>query len=62
MNEAVTAGAAIITSIVGLAIIAVILGQRSQTSQVIQAGSTGLAALINAAVAPVGATNSGITA
>lgn len=39
--------------IIGLAIVAVIVAQKAQTSQVIQAGGTALASVIKAAVAPV---------
>lgn len=43
----------IITGVIGLAIIAVIVSQRANTVGVIQAGSSGLASIINAAVQPV---------
>jgi hypothetical protein len=53
MSDATTALAAIVTSIIGLAIVAVIFSQRSQTSQVLQAGGSALGTLITAAVSPV---------
>lgn len=44
---------AVIGSFVGLAVVAVIVGQKAQTSSVIQAGGTALSGIISAAVAPV---------
>jgi PRD1 phage membrane DNA delivery len=44
---------AVATAIIGLAIIAVLVGQKAQTSNVISAAATGLANDIKAAVAPV---------
>jgi PRD1 phage membrane DNA delivery len=44
---------AVATAIIGLAIIAVLVGQKAQTSNVIGAAATGLANDIKAAVAPV---------
>ena len=44
---------AVIGSFVGLAVVAVIVGQKAQTPAVIQAGGTALSAIIGAAVAPV---------
>jgi hypothetical protein len=52
-NEAGRAILAIVSSIVGLAIISVVLSQQAQTTSVIQAGSQGLASVIGAATAPV---------
>lgn len=45
--------ATVVASIMGLAIISVILSQKSNTTAVINAGSTGLSGLITAATAPV---------
>lgn len=44
---------AIITAILGVAIVAVLVSQRAQTGSVISAASSGLANDISAAVAPV---------
>jgi hypothetical protein len=55
MSEFGTQVAAIITAIIGLAIVAVLVGTNSQTGTVIEdaLGSQGLSAVITAAVAPV---------
>lgn len=53
MHEFGAGLAAILTAIIGLAVIAVLVGQNSQTPSVIQAAGTGLAGLIGAAVSPV---------
>jgi hypothetical protein len=53
MHEVVPAIASILAAIVGLAIIAVLVGKNSQTSSVVQATSSGFASIINAAVSPV---------
>jgi PRD1 phage membrane DNA delivery len=44
---------AVIASIIGLAIIAVLVSQKAQTSGVIQSAGTALSSVIGAAVAPV---------
>lgn len=44
---------AVIASIIGLAIVAVVVSKNAQTSSVIQAGASGLASIIGAAVSPV---------
>lgn len=50
---------AIVSSVIGLAIISVILSSRAQTSQVIAAGGNALSSVIGAATGPVtGATTS----
>jgi PRD1 phage membrane DNA delivery len=51
----------IITSIVGLAMLAVILSQRANTSTVISSSGSALASVIGAAVAPLGTGNAGAT-
>jgi purine-cytosine permease-like protein len=43
----------VIGGIVGLAIVAVLVSQKAQTSQVLQGAGTALSAVINAAVGPV---------
>jgi hypothetical protein len=50
---------AIVAAIIGLAIVAVIVGQNAKTVPVIQAASAGLGGIITAAVSPVagGTTN-----
>jgi len=57
MNEIGPTFIAVLTSIVGLAMLAVIVSQRAQTSQVIQAGGSALASVIGAAVSPLGGGN-----
>lgn len=49
--------AAIVAGLVGLAIVAVIVGAQAQTSSVLQAGGTALAGVIKAAVAPASGGN-----
>jgi hypothetical protein len=44
---------AVITGIVGLAIVAVIVSRNAQTPAVLQSGGSALASVIGAAVAPV---------
>jgi hypothetical protein len=44
---------AVLSGIVGLAIVAVLVSKKAQTSQVFQAGGGALAGIIGAAVAPV---------
>jgi membrane DNA delivery protein len=51
----------IITSIVGLAMLAVILSQKANTSTVIQSSGSALASVIGAAVSPLGTGNAGST-
>jgi hypothetical protein len=51
----------IVTSIVGLAMLAVIVSQKASTSTVIQSGGSALAAVIGAAVSPLGTGNAGAT-
>jgi hypothetical protein len=51
----------ILTSVVGLAMLAVVLSKKAQTSSVVQAGGTALASVIGAAVAPLGGGNAGAT-
>jgi len=50
---------AIVTGVIGLAIVAVIVSQRAQTSTVISSSGSALSSIIGAAVAPLGSgTNS----
>jgi hypothetical protein len=53
----------IVGSIIGLAMLAVVLSQRAATSTVISSSGTALASVIGAAVAPLGAgaSNAGAT-
>lgn len=51
--------AAIVTAIIGLAIVAVLVGKNSQTSGVIGSAGTALSNLITAAVSPVTMTGAG---
>lgn len=44
---------AVVSGIIGLAIIAVLVSQKAQTSQVVQGVGTALSSVIGAAVAPV---------
>lgn len=58
----------VISGVIGLAIVAVIVAQKAQTSTVLQGAGTALSSIINAAVSPVsggsgnqfGSTGSGI--
>jgi len=59
MSGAMATGAAIITAIIGLAIIAVLVSKSSNTTGVIQSGASGLGTIIGAAVSPVTGTNVG---
>ena len=52
-NELITAMVAVVTAIIGLAALSVFLSPQAQTSNVIKAGSSGLATDIQAAVSPV---------
>lgn len=59
MNQIGPALVTIISSIIGLAIIAVLVSQRAQTGNVLTSGGTALSSVINAAVSPVSGTSSG---
>lgn len=52
-QQFITAIVSVVLAIIGLAALATILSSKAQTSQVIQAGSQGLATDIGAAVSPV---------
>jgi hypothetical protein len=52
-NQLVSGAVSIALAIVGIAVIAVLVGQNSQTGSVIQAATSGFASDIEAAVAPV---------
>ena len=52
----------VVSSIVGLAMLAVLLSKRADTSAVIQSGGSALSSVIAAAVAPLGAGNNNGTA
>ena len=53
MNATVSAAVAVIGGIVGLAIVAVLVSQKAQTSGVIQSAGSALSSIIGAAVGPV---------
>jgi hypothetical protein len=53
MNSTVSAAVAVIGGIVGLAIVAVLVSQKAQTSGVIQAAGSALSGIIGAAVGPI---------
>jgi hypothetical protein len=61
MSGAMATGMAIITAIIGLAIISVLVSKSSNTVSVIQAGASGLGTILGAAVSPVtGTSTSGV--
>jgi hypothetical protein len=51
--------AAILAAVVGLAVVAVLVSKNSQTSSVIQAGSTGFAQILGAATGNIGGQGTG---
>lgn len=53
MNNVGATFITVIGGIIGLAIVAVLVSQKAQTTQVLQGGGSALAAIINAAVSPV---------
>lgn len=57
MSEIVRDITAILSAVVGLAIITVLVRQGSQTSQVVQASSQGFASILNAAMGAGGNAN-----
>jgi len=61
MNEIGPTFITVVTLIVGLAMLAVVVSQRAQTSSVITAGGSALASVIGAAVSPLGGGNSNAT-
>lgn len=48
---------AIVVGVIGLAMVAVVVSQKAQTSTVLQSGGTALSSIIGAAVAPVSGSN-----
>lgn len=60
MGNVTSAAIAVVAGIIGLAIVAVLVGRNSQTSSVIQSGGSALAGIINAAVSPVSANTSNL--
>ncbi len=54
-ENALSAGVAILTAIVGLAILSVILSKRSDTVDVVNAGGSFFSSLIGKAVSPISA-------
>lgn len=62
MNEATSTLITIISSIVGLAVVAVIVSKRAQTPEVLKASGEALSGIIGAAVAPLGPGNNNATA
>jgi hypothetical protein len=61
MSDTVTAIVSVVVAIIGLAALSVILSPNAKTSEVIGAGSKGLAVDIGAAVAPVSGGLGGMT-
>jgi hypothetical protein len=59
MSSAMATGAAIITAIIGLAIVAVLVSRQSNTTGVIQAGASGLGTILGAAISPITGANIG---
>jgi hypothetical protein len=53
MNDFWSTLSGVVALIIGLAVVAVVLSPKAQTSNVIQSGSSGLANLITAATSPV---------
>lgn len=53
MNQVGPAFVAVVTGVIGLAIVAVLVSQNAQTSGVISSGGGALAGIISAAVSPV---------
>lgn len=53
MNNITQAVLSVVSAVIGLAILSVIISRKSQTPQVLQAASTSLAKVIQAAVSPV---------
>lgn len=58
MSQIGPAFVAVVTGVIGLAIVAVIVSQNAQTSSVISSGGGALAGIISAAVAPVSGSSS----
>jgi hypothetical protein len=56
-ERAITGVVAIITAILGVAIVAVILSQKSATSNVISAGGSALSSVLGTALSPVSGGN-----
>lgn len=52
-DKLVSTGVSIITAIIGVAIIAVIVGQKAQTASVLTAGGNALTSILKAAISPV---------
>lgn len=61
MNDVGPTIITIITSVIGLAMLAVVLSQKANTSTVIQSSGSALASVIGAAVSPLGSGNAGAT-
>jgi hypothetical protein len=61
MNEIGPTFVTILASVIGLAMLAVVVSQKAQTSSVIQSGGSALASVIGAAVSPLGGGNAGAT-
>lgn len=60
MDNVVNSIAAILTAVIGLAIVAVLVGQNSQTSSVVQSAGTGFSSIIQAATGPATGNTNGI--
>ncbi len=60
-DQLITAMVTVATAIIGVAILAVLVSQRSNTSTVIKAAAGGLATDLNAALSPINGGGSGMT-
>lgn len=61
MDKILTGGVSILIAVIGVAIIAVLVSNKSQTSQVISAGGTAFSGILSTALSPVsGTSNSGL--
>ncbi len=60
MSEGTRAVIAIVSSIIGLSIVAVVLSARANTAGVVGAASSGLAGVLSAATAPVTGAGAGV--
>jgi hypothetical protein len=61
MNQIGATFVTVLASIVGLAMLAVVVSRRGQAPEVISAGGSALASVIGAAVSPLGGGNAGMT-
>ena len=59
MNEVVSFAAAVVTAIIGVAILAVLVSPNSQTAGVIQAATGGFSSILSTALSPVSGSGGG---